>query len=779
MQKKTNRYGKTRSIISLSIGVIRGNISFSIGLAVMFIITTALCVTIVTNPQTIRNSLEVFEDEYVHPDAWFATGLVPEDTYSSIDVDAVEDVEASVSFDTNAKFNDVLFFLRAISIKDGFRQYYHVEDDFDSAPSGMPKVWMTVYFSKTNGIHAGDIISVQSSGGYIDAYVESLVSMPECMVCCRNVFSWHDSSDFGYILIPDEYLPDFGVMTGMANYWSFKFEKGLTDSERSDTYARLSEKIGDNAIFSELYENSVMKNDIEDELFKIETLCSILPSVTIVIGLMFAFLFINQVMQRQRKTIGMLRALGQSSAQVLAVFIIYILIVSVCSMIIGGGIGIIIVKSTCSVFCDRYSLPRIVTRTDPVKLVFLLFLIIMTGIAACIISAIKNTKVEPSEAYGNNVQIDKSALPRFITSLKISSFSKISVASVYRNRKGILLASVSITSSIILMIMCLSFVNANLASEPAAFGGRYRYDYLVQHSDSKNFIETLSETDGIDRAEQIIFFEHTLSSDTAEENVTMNAIQDDSILIVPQDRKGNKVLPGDGIVLDSTIAKLLNVDVGDTVSVDGVKIQVTALAEEVVNSIQYVSYETAAKLGFTSINYSAIKLCENVDGESVKETLSQVPGFVSMIALEKQHTEMLDVISILNMLTYIVVALAMVLSIIIIYNMIIISVEKRKREYATLNALGIRTSQLVGIVFFENVLRIIPAAVLGISLGYYISKIALWKISTPVTTYPLIHFGATAALSAALAFVLVLAGILFTILRIKLIDPSEVLNRSE
>ena len=377
MKKKTNRYGKTRSLISLGIGVIRGNVSFSIGLAVMFIITTALCVTIVTNPQTIRNSLEVFEDEYVHPDAWFATGLVPEDTYSSIDVDAVEDVETSVSFDTNVKFNDVLYFLRAISIKDGFRQYYHVEDDFDSAPSGMPKVWMTVYFAKANGIHAGDIISVQSIGGYIDAYVESLVSMPECMVCCRNVFSWHDSSDFGYILIPDEYLSDFNVITGMANYWSFKFEKGLTDSERSDTYARLSEKIGDNAVFSELYENSVMKNDIEDELFKIETLCSILPSVTIVIGLMFAFLFINQVMQRQRKTIGMLRALGQSSAQVLAVFIIYILIVSVCSMIIGGGIGIIIVKSTCSVFRDRYSLPRIVTRTDPVKLIFLLFLIFL------------------------------------------------------------------------------------------------------------------------------------------------------------------------------------------------------------------------------------------------------------------------------------------------------------------------------------------------------------------------------------------------------------------
>lgn len=77
---------------------------------------------------------------------------------------------------------------------------------------------------------------------------------------------------------------------------------------------------------------------------------------------------------------------------------------------------------------------------------------------------------------------------------------------------------------------------------------------------------------------------------------------------------------------------------------------------------------------------------------------------------------------IIKLIIVVVIAVFSVLSIIILYNAFLITIDERKREYATLNSIGATEEQIIKIVFIEALIISIVGIVLGFCFSYLISK---------------------------------------------------------
>ena len=97
-------------------------------------------------------------------------------------------------------------------------------------------------------------------------------------------------------------------------------------------------------------------------------------------------------------------------------------------------------------------------------------------------------------------------------------------------------------------------------------------------------------------------------------------------------------------------------------------------------------------------------------------------------------------ISIMNSSVYLLVAGAMVLGIVVLYNLGVMSYTERYREMATLKVVGFRDRQIAGLLISQNLWVSILGIVVGIPLGtftlsYMVLKFTESSLSEEVSAF--------------------------------------------
>lgn len=775
-----------RTSFSLSFSIAKRNKGFTIGLIIMFMVLTTIIVMERYTTSSVRGTINDYTEEYCVPDLWAVTEPLPQSVgdllpeYPEIigqEYGMVTDVRCRVG-------KKQIFVLNLTGMEEnGFRKYYLAEEKH--AEDGTPEIMVSSYYARANEIHGGDIVELMTPGGYREFFVSALVSCPENMFCTRDSTSWCDSSDFGYLYLPRSVMDEYYPTAGYSNYWSFRVSDDCTDEREEEILEEITEVFGSHLISAERFTTSDIKTKLEDELNQAEKATQFMPLLSYVLGIFFTCLFIQQVMQGQKKTIGLLRALGYSGRQVLKIFILYTVLSSVIGMALGIGLGAILIRFSVGIYKGTYSLPYIHYSTSLPRLILLLAVPLVIGIVSCIFRAGIITKMNPAEAYGGAAPSESRDLPEWLQNLRLTEMNKIAVISVFRNKRRFLLSAISIGASIVISLASIALGVSNNAAQPVAFGdgsgsnGRFRYDALICNSGGDAFLNSVSETEGVAVAEPVIVFRATLSSGEKTLETQINAIGANSTLLVPENKNGAPIQSGDGIIIEEIAAKMLGVKAGDEVSIGDTSMKVTGIAREIVNSIQYVSFGTAERLGYPVQNEIAVSFTPEADADEVCAELSELPEFGYTVMRDHQALSVKNGCRAKDTAVYIAAGLAFVLGMIIVYNMVVLSVEEKKLDYATLIALGTPVKGFLGMAATENAIRYLAAIVPGIPIGCLIAATALTGMSSLKTSYPFIHVGMVCLVTALISFAYLLGGILFTLWKVKSVEPSTALNARE
>ena len=103
----------------------------------------------------------------------------------------------------------------------------------------------------------------------------------------------------------------------LSNWRSFLFDEGLSVEQKDKAIDKACELLGNNVQSSEIYERSKAKVIFDANVDSLSSTCNIFPYVIFIILLVCASLFLNQIINNQRKKIGLLRGLGYKSSLIM------------------------------------------------------------------------------------------------------------------------------------------------------------------------------------------------------------------------------------------------------------------------------------------------------------------------------------------------------------------------------------------------------------------------------------------------------------------------------
>ena len=759
--------------------IFRDNIGLTIGLLVMYTIMIILVFFSSVLPGSLKRSYDEFLVDYCLADAWI--NVMPGNDYPVDElkkIDHLAEVCPSFALDADIKFKgNENCSARIFTVSDTDLQRFYAYDGENVINTG--SLYISQRFASIHSICVGDIISVMTPSGQKDLPISGIITTPESMVCARDDFSRNDSYDFCYLYIPSVLAEKTFGTGGIVNRFSLYFDDGTTIGEMESAIDEAEDIIGPRALSSVIYETSQFKYIVESEMTALPSILKYMVLVIFFVGVCFSSLFICQIVEKERRTIGLLRALGFSKSRVVTLFIQYAGILSIAAALIGITIGYILVETASDIFLLQFSVPEFKADFETGRFLIFLLMYFAAVLLSNVFSLKKVVGIDPSEAYSGAIQTDKE-LPGWFSKSKIPVLIKITSASIVRHTGRFLASSFCISACVMLLVMSISTKASEKQGEPAVFGGRYRYDVMLR-TDGKNFdINSVSEKDFAEDYTEYIAFSERISFGEKGEEVQINAIPDETNLLVLSDAKENRLYPSDGgILLDDWFARRIGAGKGDIVKVGDTELEVTGILYEYIDTTQYINERTAELLGYSTQNTVIVKLREGADETKALNEMKQIPGVYFGTLINSYKQSYLNNIGSMEFVLNIFTVLSILLGIIIIYNMVILKANEKRLEYATLLALGIWNKEILSMAFVENILEYIFAIAFAFFTGRYASVGLMEKMGASGRSYPVYHLGESFLTACLFSLLFVFAGVLITIIKVKKIDPALSLNIDE
>ena len=759
----------------LCTSIVRRNKGFTAGLFVMSVLSAAIAFLGANFGPSSEKTIMNFITESGMPDALYSTDPLPESTAETLEtIEGVRSVSPRLVFDTGIETGDGSLFAVRIFGWDPDAPFRHAVHGGSAETGGSIGAFLSNKFAEHNGIRAGDGITVRTPFGEEKLTVEAVVSNPETMSCVKDEMSAYESYQFAYLYIRRDDLEKLTGIGGTADQWLVYFDEGLSESEEKSVMADIRAALGGHLVSEIDTDESEALKTVRDDLKTIGVLCSFIPGIIWLISLGFGFIFIRIIIENQRKTIGLLRALGFSIAKVVAVFIAYTALINLPALLCGIPLGYGLLTVCLKAIAAAEGIVDTVPALSLLLTCAMMLAVFLIGAASALMSAKAIAGIDPSEAYGGTALTDTEP-PEFLSRLRTDAFFKISLVSILRSHKRQLCGAFCITACVI--SMCVGFEGVLTVGHPidAVFGERYRYDLTVRSIDGEVCSEIGRSVEGIDRIEPMMLFSAELNG----ESVRVSTLSEDAELTVLNNASGERIFPGGGIIIDEMRALLNGISVGDDLLLDGQPITVTGIAREILFPVMYVSPQTAQDLGHGDVRGAMIRLSEGADIGEVKKQITDLCASAYFAEFSSQKENIRNGFSAMRTIMLIFALLAFFIGSLLIFNMTVIDFNEKKVRYATLRALGTPVKRLRVISLTENLFRVGLGAAVACPLCYLCVSVLLKLLSGASQQYVMVRYPECLLLSCLIPFLYLLLGVGISSHRIRKMNFIDYLNEVE
>ena len=761
--------------------IFRSNHGFTAALAIFYVLQAALTMWMLILPSSVRGTIKKFADEYNMPQAYIFTDITSEAFDQKIEeIVGIESVDARFVIDGPMTMPEgKVLTPRFIRTSDSSFQRMYVYERLDESLlqrySDMPKIKCTVNFASTNALSVGSVLEINGR----EVVIYEIVTCPDGMFYYRDETSWYDSTDFSLIFIDQNDFDRLFGTAGYANQFQLRFDDAADEQSTLDAAAEL---LGESVISSYLYEGSDAQKTMYENLDTVSLIAYAIPVLIIVVSVLFSWLFIYQVISKMSRMIGLMRAAGYRFGEVLRVFLSYIGIIAVPSSLVGMAAGMGLVVNTVDIYKWIYSLPQIYYSGNILLLILIPFITVFSGMISCLICSGSIARIRPAEAYSENSAVAKQKSPKLLERVNLNVYAKIALGSVLRNQKRFLMSIACITACFCIILVGTCFLFSKDIARRLTFDVRYRYDCMVYFSSMQSedeMLKAIGETDCAETVEPIYIFFEDIAFGEKKMRVQINGISSESTMIFPPDITGKPLpIPSDGIILEEYTAKELGVNAGDVITVSGQAVRVSAISRELVNTIQYCSYEQAKALNRDFPNAAAVKLSSGTNINDFSQSICRMEDYSHTVFLSNQQRDMMNDMRSFDIPAITVMGFAVAAGMIMIYNMFTISINEKRREYALMIVQGVSRTKLFLITLTESAAQYLASCAIGCAVGPFVAKKMLEIMSMGGQKFPMVDLGVSLLIASGITLIYSTIGSLLTQRMVKNIDLPSVINGS-
>ena len=269
------------------------------------------------------------------------------------------------------------------------------------------------------------------------------------------------------------------------------------------------------------------------------------------------------------------------------------------------------------------------------------------------------------------------------------------------------------------------------------FGEIATYDHMAVYDNTAPEEELTSLADDAAKNKQVLStLQLYQKSETARANgknreVTLFVPEDPARLndyITLRDRKQQTTfaLSEDGVIITEKLAKILDVSVGDSVTLDGASAPVTvsAITENYTFHYVYLTPTQYKTLYGDYVNNSFLADLVTGANENLlsEELLADHACLLSMRYTAGSGETFRELIQTLNYIVLLIILSSGALAFVVLYNLANISVTERMRELATIKVLGFYDGEVAAYIYRENTVSALIGMAAGLFGGIFLSR---------------------------------------------------------
>lgn len=257
-------------------------------------------------------------------------GFSAEDLSKVREIEGIEDATRWLAVNTGVKDTDKTLALNVAETY-GISAFLVLEGAaYDPDSDG---IWLSDKYAEANGVRLGDTIVVTYKNAEIAGTVAGLIKSSEYMVCVADDNRiMPDFSSFGYAFVTPKTLRE---AIGTAFYTQINVVSGL---DKREAEARIGKALGTTAVVLSKEENmSYMA--ARSEMEEGQTMGSVLPVLFLLIGMLTMITTMHRITANEKTQIGTLKALGFRDARILRHYTTYGFLIGVIGAVLGVAVG--------------------------------------------------------------------------------------------------------------------------------------------------------------------------------------------------------------------------------------------------------------------------------------------------------------------------------------------------------------------------------------------------------------------------------------------------------
>ena len=522
-------------------------------------------------------------------------------------------------------------------------------------------------------------------------------------------------------------------------------EKQLTDAKQKIADAKAEiKKIENPKWYVQTREDALTEyQGYGDNADRMRSIGKVFPVLFFLVAALISLTTMTRMVEEQRVQIGTMKALGYGKAAIAGKYIGYALIAT-----LGGSIFGVLIGEKILPFIIIYAymilykhLPAILVPYHMSYAFQASVIAVACTLIATIASCYKELAAEPAELMRPAApkQGKRILLERIGIIWKHLNFTwKSTVRNLIRYKKRFFMTIFGIGGCMALMVVGFGLKDCiyeivSLQYEKVQFYDAATYmsddiseenrqqlhDYLDQNADIKETIEARMQKTDVKSAsgKKTLYLMVPSDNEKIEDFLSFHSrTNKDEVYSLKKDE----------VILTEKMASLLNVKVGDELTIEDEDrgdqtVTVGAICENYMSHYLYLSPEKYEELYGVPAEYNTI-IYSAKDGkddqiEKIGTKLLSMDGVLNVSYTSSIEGRLDDMLRSLNLVIVVLIVSAGMLAFVVLYNLNNINITERQRELATLKVLGFYDGEVASYVYRENILLTIIGSVVGMVLG--------------------------------------------------------------
>ena len=536
---------------------------------------------------------------------------------------------------------------------------------------------------------------------------------------------------------------------------------------------------------------------------RVSNLANVFPVIFFLVAALACLTTMTRMVEEQRTQIGSLKALGFSRLAIAKKYIGYAFSASLVGGILGLALGCTLIPLViANAFNIMYAIPPLEFKPQVELYTGAVLAAAACTTGAALWACLSTLMATPANLMRPRApKAGKRVFLEYIRPLwrRLTFTWKVTLRNLFRYQRRFWMTVIGIGGCTALIVTGFGIHESIFSILNQQFDHVFLYDAtlgLDKHAGADKLAQVEDNLDQSPWVEDYLLTSSSVleaSSGGPVQNVYLFAVEDQErfgqfIHLGHRLDDGEISLPDDGVVLTEKLSELLEVSIGDAITLDDdgtrVEARVADIAENYVSHYVYMSDSCYRALFGQEPERNEMLLryaggAGEAESDAVSADLMALDGVDSYSYIATLRDNFTDSMEAIDYAVVIIITAAAALAFVVLYNLTNINITERVRELATLKVLGFFDREVTAYVYRENLFLTLFGIVLGLVMGRFLHA---WVVLT--VEVEMVMFGRTAPpyaywLAAALTVVFSAAVNIAAHFKLKKVDMVESLKTVE